>query len=155
MKTRTKLIITAIVVPLVIGLFYLFIVANGYTGYIEGIGMIYFYETDPDKILAEYTYLSGVTKITDEDLDEVPRIKGMLKIALDQEFPLHDDGFALFDENLNSYWLNRDWNGQDIRIQIGMSYEDTERYGKWLQENLSGSLMKYQDRYFVFSQWIA
>lgn len=151
MKTRYKIIIP-IIILLTIGLFYLFTVAIGYTGYIEGIGMVYFYETDPDKILVEDPDLS-VTEITDEDLKDAPRIKDMLEIALEQEFPLKDDGFRVFDDNFNSYWINRD--GENIHIQIGMSYYDTEKYGNWLQDNLSGHLMKYQDRYFRFSQWIA
>jgi hypothetical protein len=152
MKARYKIIIPIIAV-LAIGLFYLYIVANGYTGYIEGISLLYFYETDPDKILAEHQLLSGIIDITDVDLEEVPRIKDMLSVALDQEFPLKDDGFNVFDDNFNSYWINRD--GKDIRVQIGMSYEDTKSYGNWLSDNISGHLMKYQDRYFVFSQWIA
>lgn len=151
MRSKYKILIPIIL--LAIGLFYLYIVANGYSGYIEGIGMTYFYETDPDKILADNPLLSGVIEITDDDLEKVPRIKGMLEIALDQEFPLKDDGFNLFDDNFNSYWVNRD--GQNIRVQIGMSHEDTEKYGNWLRDNVSGHLMKYQDRYFVFSQWIA
>lgn len=47
MKTRTKILIPAVAL-LAIGLFYLYIVAIGFT-FIEGIGMVYFYETDPDK----------------------------------------------------------------------------------------------------------
>ena len=72
MKTRTKIIIPVIIL-LGIGLFYLYIVAEGYTRYIEGIVMTYFYETDPDKILVRYPNLSGVTEITDEDLEDAPR----------------------------------------------------------------------------------
>lgn len=152
MKTMYKILIPVIVF-LIIGLFYLYVVANDYSGYIEGIVMTFFHETDADKILVRYSHLSGVTKITDADLKDVPRIKGMLDIAFDQKFPLYDDGFSLFDENLNSYWLNQE--GQDIRIQIGMSYEDTEYYGNWLSENFSGRLIKYNDKYFMFGEWIA
>lgn len=40
MKNRTKAIIIPPIVALVIGLFYLFMVANGYSLYYEGIGLI-------------------------------------------------------------------------------------------------------------------
>ncbi len=77
----------------------------------------------------------------------------MMEVALSQEFPLQDDGFAVFDDNLNSHWINED--ERNIRVKIGMSASDTLKHGNWLQENVQGSLMKYQRRYFSFSQWIA
>lgn len=151
MKTRYKILIPLAVI-FAIGLFCLYIIASGNARHVNGIGLVYFYETDPDKILND-SLLSGIIEITDDDLEKVPRIKGMLEIALDQEFPLKDDGFSLLDSNFNSYWVNKD--GQDIRIQIGMSNEDAEKYGDWLRDNVFGRLVKYQDRYFAFSQWIA
>ena len=107
---------------------------------------------NPDKIIDGNQYMS-VTEISDEDLADVPRIKGMLDVALAQDFPPEDDGFVLFDWELNSYWIN-DSDG-NIRVRISMSTIQTELHGDWLRESVPGYLMKYHDRYFSFSQWIA
>ncbi len=151
MKTRTKIIIPIIFI-LIIGLFYLYIVANGYSPYVEGIGMDYYAETNPEKILDELT-IQSITELTDEDLKDVPRIKGMLEIALKQDLPLRDDGFALFDESFNSYWFNQE--GSGLRVQISMSTSDSDYYGDWIYENIPNNLIKYKDRYFSFHQWIS
>ena len=151
MKSRTKIIIPAIVL-LAIGLFYLFMVANGYSPYVEGIGMDYHAETDPKKITGNHNPQS-IIELTGEDLKDVPKIRGMLEIALRQDLPLEDDGFALFDEYLNSYWFNREGNG--LRVQISMSTSDADYYGDWIQENIPNNLVKYKDKFFSFYQWIA
>lgn len=151
MKSRYKFLTPTVIVA-AIGLFYLYIVANGYSPYNEGINLTYYAEANPERIIEKNPYMS-VTEITEEDLKDVPRIKGMLDVALDQEFPLHDDGFAVFDDSLNSYWINED-NG-NIRVQISMSTSETDKHADWLQENVPGFLMEYGDRYFSFSQWIA
>lgn len=151
MKTRTKILIPTISV-LAIGLFYLYIVANGYSPYVEGIGLNYYAETDPSKIF-DHPDFQSITELTDEDLKDVPRIKGMLEIALKQDLPLNDDGFALFDEFFNSYWFNRE--GSGLRVQISMSTLDSDYYGDWIYENIPTNLVKYKERYFSFSQWIA
>lgn len=150
MKTRYKILIPAIAV-LAIGLFCLYIVANGYSPYVEGIGLIYYAETDPSKIF-DHPDFQSVTELTDEDLKEVPRIKGLLEIALEQDLPLNDDGFALVDESFNSYWFNRE--GSGLHVQISMSTFDSDYYGDWIHENIPTSLVKYKDRYFSFFQWI-
>ena len=151
MKTRYKIIIPAIVF-LAIGLFYLYIVANGYSPYVEGIGMDYHAETDTSKIM-ENLNLQSINELSDEDLKDVPKIKGMLEIALKQELPLDDDGFALFDESLNSYWFNRE--GSGLRVQISMGTDEANYYGEWLEWNVANSLVKYKERFFSFYQWIA
>ena len=77
----------------------------------------------------------------------------MLEIALKQEFPLHDDGFVLFDSGFNSYWVNQ--RGEDIKIMTSMPEDEARKYGEWLQENVPRGLMEYKDRYFSFGQWVA
>ena len=151
MKTRYKIVIL-IAAAVAVFSFYMFMVANGYSPYMEGISMTYYNETDPQKIM-HVSYMESVTAITEKNLDEVPRIRGMLEVALRQEFPLHDDGFALFDSGLNSYWMNRD--DGNIDVKISMSGDETEKHAKWLQENVPGRLMEYKGRYFSFSTWIA
>ena len=151
MKTRYKVIILVAVAAAVFS-FYMFMVANGYSPYLEGISMTHYKETDPQKIMHD-SHMESVTAITEADLDGVPRIRGMLEVALKQEFPLHDDGFALFDSGLNSYWMNRD--GENIDVKISMSGGETEKHAKWLQENVPGHLMEYKGRYFSFNAWIA
>ena len=147
MKTRTKIIIPLIVF-FAIGLFYIYIVANGYSPYVEGIGMDYHAETD-----LQNSNSQGIIELTDEDLIDVPRIKGMLEIALKQELPLEDDGYALFDEYFNSYWINRE--GTGMRVKISMSTSDADYYGDWIYQNLPNSLVQYKDRFFSFYRWIA
>ncbi len=151
MKTRNKITILTVAAVAVL-LFYLFIVANGYSPYVEGISMTYYKETDPQKIITRQ-HMGPVTTMTETDLDEVPRIRGMLEIALKQEFPLHDDGFVLFDSGFNSYWMNQ--RGEDIRVMISMSEYEARKHAGWLQENVPGHLMEYKGRYFSFGHWIA
>ena len=151
MKTRYAVVISTAAVVAAFS-FYVFMVANGYSPYVEGISMTYYKDTDPQKIIPD-SYVEPVTAIAEADLDEVPRIRGMIEIALKQEFPLHDDGFVLFDSSLNSYWLNRD--DGNIDVMIGMSEGETRKHAKWLRENFPGYLIEYKGRYFSFSSWIA
>ena len=115
--------------------------------------MTYHHESDPHKIMQQYPHMTSVTEITEKDLQDIPKIKGMLDVALDQEFPLHDDGFAVFDSGLNTYWLNE--NNGNIEVQISMSGADARKHWNWIQENIPEHLMKYKDGYFSFSHWIA
>ncbi len=151
MKTRTKILIPIIPV-VVIGLFYLYIVANGYSPYVEGIGLNYYAETEPNKIF-EHSSFQSITELTDEELKDVPRIKGMLEMALKQKLPLEEDGFTLFDESLNSYWFNQE--GTGLRIMISMSTAETNYYTNWMGENIQSNLVKYKEKYFSLHQWIS
>ena len=45
MRARTKILVPVILV-LAAGLFYLYVVANGYSPYVEGISLTYYEETE-------------------------------------------------------------------------------------------------------------
>lgn len=92
MKTRTKIMIPVIVV-LIIASFYLYIVANGYSPYYEGIGLTLY----SDYKLQEYKLYSGnrdfsITKITDDDLKDTPELKNLIEKSLSKEYPLNKGG---------------------------------------------------------------
>ena len=69
MKTRTKILIPTVVF-LSIGLFYLYIVDNGFYIYSEGINLTLYSEDEFQKILKQTGSIEAlnITKITDEDL---------------------------------------------------------------------------------------
>ena len=75
MKTRNKIIILAATVLAVFS-FYLFMVANGFSPYMEGISMTYYKDTDSQKNMIMH-HIGSITTMTDADLDEVPRIRGI------------------------------------------------------------------------------
>ena len=152
MKARYKVAVPAITAVAVLSL-YLFMMANGYSPYMEGICMTHYTETDPPTIITAEPYLGPVAAMAEADLDEVPKIQGMLEVGLKQEFPLRDDGFLVLDWGLNSYWVNQD--DENVKVKIGMSQHETQRYSEWLQENVPGHLMEYKGRYFSFCNWIA
>lgn len=92
MKTRAKIIIPAIFL-LAIGLFYLFMVANGYSPYYEGLGLILY----SDYKLQEFQNYSEnqefpITKITDNDLNDAPELKKLIEKALSKQYPLNEVG---------------------------------------------------------------
>jgi hypothetical protein len=92
MKTRNKIIIPAISL-LAIGLFYLLITASGFPFYNEGI-VLHLYS---DYKLQEFlNYPENrdfpITKITDNDLNDVPELKKLIEKALSKEYPLNEVG---------------------------------------------------------------
>jgi len=94
MKTRTKIIIP-LVFFLTIILFYLYITANGFSFYNEGMRLDYFSDYQLQKEL-ENEYMQGVeiVSLTDEKLKEVPKIKDLIRKALSKEFPKNKDGIT-------------------------------------------------------------
>ena len=92
MKTRTKILIPAMLV-LVIASFYLYIVANGYSPYYEGIGLTLY----SNHKLQEFKSHSEdrdflITKITDDDLKDAPELKKLIEKSLSKEHPLNKGG---------------------------------------------------------------
>lgn len=154
MKTRYK-ILTPVVAVLVLGSFYIFIVLNGYSPYPQGMSLRYYYDMPDTTFEANGESLAhAITTITDDDLADVPKLKRMLDVALDQEFPLHDDGFAVIDSSLNSYWLNRDYD-ENIRIQISMPASEVSEYQNWLSNNTQSNFIEYKEKIFSVSFWVA
>ncbi|QMU55190.1 MAG: hypothetical protein GKS07_10035 [Nitrosopumilus sp.] len=92
MKAITKIIIPVIVV-LIIASLYLYIVANGYSPYYEGIGLTLY----SDYKLQEYRLHSenqnfSITKITDDDLKDTSELKNLIEKSLLKEYPLNTGG---------------------------------------------------------------
>ena len=135
---------------------YLFMVANGYSPYMEGISMTYHADIDPHTIILTEADLEPVTTISETDLAEAPKIRGMLEVGLklEEELPLRDDGFAVLDWGLNSYWVSLRYD-ENVGVKIGMPQHELQRHEEWLQENVPGNLMEYKGRYFSFSSWVA
>lgn len=89
---KTKIIISATAVLTVI-LFYLFITANGFSFYNEGIRVDRYSANELEKDLkAEYMQGVQIQTITDEDLKFVPKIKELIKKSLTKEFPANPTG---------------------------------------------------------------
>jgi len=92
MKTRNKIIIL-IAVILVLGLFFIYISANGFSFYDEGIGIDRFSPNELEKELkANYMQRVQIQTITDEDLKTVPKIKELIDKSLTKEFPANSIG---------------------------------------------------------------
>ena len=108
MKTRLLLIVIIAVATVavgLIGLFYLFITANGFSYYYEGMSLTYVSEYEFQDILKQ-DYMQGVTitTITDDELESVPKIKELIIKAQSQKFPLNEEGRVLSDfDTLKKY----------------------------------------------------
>ncbi len=92
MKTRTKIMILVIVVLAIVS-FYLYAVENGYSPYYEGIGLILYsdYKFQEFKSHSEDRDFS-ITKITDDDLKDMPELKKLIEKSLSKEYPLNKGG---------------------------------------------------------------
>ena len=92
MKTRTKIIIPVITI-LVIGLFFIYITANGFSFYNEGIDVYRFSAYELEKELkADYMQDVQIQTITDNDLKDVPKLKELIDKSLTKEFPANPTG---------------------------------------------------------------
>ncbi len=151
MRKELKIIIlTSIVILAGIGIFFLFL--HSYSVHSQGIGLTYYYETDSQKLLLEYLE-AKIVSVNDEDLKDLPKIKGLLLLALEQELPLEKDGFELRDNYWNSYWVNKEMDG--LRIQTAISEYDSKEYEQWASDHmLESTIVEYQNRYFTFYIWI-
>ena len=97
MKTRKTIIIVCTTI-LAVAMFYLYITANGFSFYNEGLALRYLSDYELQKEF-KADYLKGVEikSITDEDLKSVPKIKELIEKALKKEFPLNRTGKVLSD----------------------------------------------------------
>ncbi len=92
MKTKTKIIIPIIII-LVIGLFFIYITANGFSFYNEGLRVDRFSANELEKELkANYMQKVQIQTITDEDLKTVPKIKELIDKSLTKKFPANPTG---------------------------------------------------------------
>ena len=92
MKTRYKIIISLVLLLTVI-LFYLYITANGFSFYNEGMGLVYFSDYHLQKEL-EHEHMQGIEiiSLTEKDLKEVPKLKDLINTSLSKEFPKNKVG---------------------------------------------------------------
>jgi len=92
MKTRTKILILVITI-LVIGLFFIYISANGFSFYNEGLHVDRFSANELEKELkAKHMQRVQIQTITDDDLKSVPKIKELIDKSLTKEFPANPTG---------------------------------------------------------------
>ncbi len=92
MKTRTKITIPIITI-LVIVLLSIYISANGFSFYNEGLRVDRFSTSELDKeFKADYMQKVKIQTIADEDLKAVPKIKKLIEKSLTKEFPANPTG---------------------------------------------------------------
>ena len=119
MKTRTKILIPTVVF-LSIGLFYLYIVDNGFSIYSEGINLTLYSEDEFQKILKQTGSIEAlnITKITDEDLKQVPVLKELIEQSQRQEFPLNSVG--VLNSTLDEIKFNHDYVAQKYAVKYNI-----------------------------------
>ena len=160
MKTRTKILIPTVVF-LSIGLFYLYIVDNGFSIYSEGINLTLYSEDEFQKILKQTGSIEAlnITKITDEDLKQVPVLKELIEQSQRQEFPLNSVG--VLNSTLDEIKFNHDYVAQKYAVKYNTnsdSYFSTKlAHPSQLEEfpdsywyEYDGRFFKYGDRYYSF-----
>ena len=93
MKTRTKIIIPIVIVAAIASV-YLFMIANGYSPYYEGIGLELYSDYQLQELLnrPENENNISIAKITDDDLENLPELRHLIEEALSKEYPLNEVG---------------------------------------------------------------
>lgn len=99
MKTIIKIIIPVILVLVVVA-FFMYLTANGFSIYDEGLVLIYLSDHQLEKEIEEYR-MQGIqtATVTDKDLESVPKLKELIEKALAEEFPKNRTGKALSDKD--------------------------------------------------------
>ena len=153
MKTRTKIIIP-IVLVVVLSLFYLYISMNGFSVYDEGIGLTMFDESS----LRHHTNWKineeklPIYQMTPEDFEQVPKLKVMMDLLLEQEYDAERRGYGALGSDGGSYWINT--SSDELKIQTGMSFGEVEKYQKWMH-SAETFLLEYKGTVFQIGRWIA
>ncbi|MCA9827963.1 MAG: hypothetical protein KC444_06180 [Nitrosopumilus sp.] len=160
MKTNTKIIISAIPI-LAFVMFYLYIIDNGYSPYLEGVGLTRFSEDEFQKYVKDAGSLENlnVIKLTDEELDKVPIIKQLIEKSQRQEFPLNRVG--ILNSTLDEIKSNHYYVAQKYAAKYNKnpdSYFSTripderqlEEFPNSYWYEYDGRFFKYGDRYYSF-----
>lgn len=94
MKIRNKILISTVLI-ISFGLFYVFITENGYSPYDEGFRLTLYSDYKFQEFL-NYTDDQDfiITKITDQDLKDMPELKKLIEKALSKKYPLNEVGHA-------------------------------------------------------------
>ncbi len=149
MKVKLAVLATTAFVAVLV---FVFPVSGGLFANPEGIVLTRF--IDPDA--AAESVVGSVTRVTDTDLADVPKIRQMIDVALEQDFPLRESGFAVWDGALNRYWLYSDSTSGDLHVRIDLPPLEAEKYGEWIYDNLKPSLyLEYEGEFFHITSWIA
>lgn len=150
MRTRIKIIIPVILL-FVLGLFYLFITANGFSLHNEGISLRMYDESSKDYHTNSFLSEFQIVTLDESDFEKVPKIKVMMDILLDQQFNPQRSGYGVTGSDLTHYWINTSID--ELGIQTGMSQAELNDYKKW-HDSKNTFLFQYNDIVFHFGVWI-
>ena len=156
MRTRTKILIP-VAVFLAVGFFYIYMVENGYSPYVEGIGLTRFSEDEfqkHQKYVKESNPIENlnIVKLTDQELAKVPIIKDLINKSLKKEFPLNRVG--ILNSTLDEIRSNHDYVAQKYAAKYNTdpgSYFSTKRPGEYQLEQFPDSYWyEYEGRFFKY-----
>jgi len=152
---NTKIFVIPVIVVLAAGLFYWFMVENGYSPYYEGISIELYsdYQWNEFQKYPENQELP-VTKITDEDLVDTPELKKLIEKALSTEYPLNSAGrtpitFEQLDKFQNQYAeiLSEKYSRNSTSF---FSTDDRHMPEKFLVIDESVHLRSFEGNYFEY-----
>ena len=153
MKSGYKILIP-IVIVLIIGLFYAYISANGFSFYNEGIRIERFSSHELEKALkADYMQNVKIQTITDEDLAAVPKIKELIEKSLMEEFPSNPVGTVsitydeLYDFQQQYSEILAEKYSRDAADFFTTDYDINEKY---LEIEPAAYLRSFEGRYFEY-----
>jgi hypothetical protein len=145
MKTRTKIIIPSITI-LIIGLFFIYISANGFSIYHAGL-----YVELSEKQLERFGTDYEIKTITKEELMQFPQIHTMVNILLEEkENPQETRSFFV---NLETYRIFNSHDG--LKIKNHMSDSGAENLYRDSTQRFGSNVIKYDGNYFSVASWIA
>ena len=124
---------------------------NGFSTYDEGIILMIFdssSERYQDKFIDEFP----IYTMTPMDFEQVPKLKIMMDLILEQEFDNDRRGFGSLGSDGGSYWINIQ--SDEIIIQTGMSTGELQKYEDW-SGNAGTYLLEYRGVIFHMGSWIA
>lgn len=146
MKTRTKIIIPVITI-LVVGLFFIYISANGFSIYHAGIYVEILSEKQLERFGTDYE----IKNITKEELEQFPQIHTMVNLLLEEKenhqgtrsFFVYFDTFRIFDSH------------GELKIKNHMSDSGADNLYRDSTQSFGSNMIKYGENYFSISSWIA
>ena len=136
MRTRTKILIP-VAVFLAVGFFYIHMVENGYSPYVEGTKLTRFSEDEFQKYVKEAGSIEdlNIVKLTEQELAKVPIMKDLINKSLKKEFPLNSVG--ILNSTLDEIRSNHDYVAQKYAAKYNTgpdSYFSTKRPGEYQLE---------------------
>jgi|CXWL01.1.fsa_nt_gi hypothetical protein len=130
---KTNILIIAAIVPIILTVLVFWVFDNGtYSKYYEGIMIRHFSEDDLQVVLNETnSRKTNAVKITDEDLNQVPKIKPLI-----QGIGTRLDTFDM--------------------MTPGMSKSELAQYKEWIEEKgiSEAGLFEYDSQFYRIGFWI-